>query len=35
MHGGQVISTRPWFTVNGKGIVCVSDPISCGSTVGA
>ncbi|HCZ5289096.1 TPA: alanine racemase [Salmonella enterica subsp. enterica serovar Saintpaul str. CFSAN004154] len=32
-HGGQAISTRPWFTVNGKGIVCVGDPISCGSTV--
>ncbi|EKY1962270.1 alanine racemase [Cronobacter sakazakii] len=34
-HGGQAISTRPWFTVNGKGIVCVGDPISCGSTVAA
>lgn len=24
---------RAWFTVNGKGIVCVGDPVSCGSTV--
>ncbi|WP_000441297.1 PAAR domain-containing protein, partial [Escherichia coli] len=32
-HGGQAISTRAWFTVNGKGIVCVGDPVSCGSTV--
>lgn len=32
-HGGQAISSRPWFTVNGKGVVCVGDPISCGSTV--
>lgn len=30
-HGGQAISTRAWFTVNGKGIVCVGDPVSCGS----
>ncbi|MCL8356413.1 PAAR domain-containing protein [Enterobacter hormaechei] len=34
-HGGQAISTRQWFTVNGKGVVCVGDPISCGSTVAA
>ncbi|EEW6789594.1 alanine racemase [Escherichia coli] len=34
-HGGQAISTRPWFTVNGKGVVRVGDPISCGSTVAA
>lgn len=33
VHGGQAISTRSWFTVNGKGIVCVGDPVSCGSTV--
>lgn len=32
-HGGQAISTVAWFTVNGKGIVCVGDPVSCGSTV--
>ena len=32
-HGGQAISTRAWFTVNGKGVVCVGDPVSCGSTV--
>ncbi|EDW2664611.1 hypothetical protein XZ40_004470 [Salmonella enterica subsp. enterica] len=35
MHGGQAISTRAWLTVNGKGIVCVGDPVSCGSTVAA
>ncbi|EEJ3489209.1 alanine racemase [Salmonella enterica subsp. arizonae serovar 56:z4,z23:-] len=34
-HGGQVMSTRPWFTVNGKAVVCVGDPVSCGSTVAA
>ncbi|ESG73349.1 hypothetical protein SEEM1594_06113 [Salmonella enterica subsp. enterica serovar Muenchen str. baa1594] len=34
-HGGQAISTRPWFTVNGKAVVCVGDPVSCGSTVAA
>jgi len=32
-HAGQAISTRPWFTVNGKGVVCVGDPVSCGSVV--
>lgn len=34
-HGGQAMSTRPWFTVNGKAVVCVGDPVSCGSTVAA
>jgi uncharacterized Zn-binding protein involved in type VI secretion len=32
-HGGQAITTRAWFTINGKGVVCVGDPVSCGSTV--
>lgn len=32
-HTGVAVSTRPWFTVNGKAIVCVSDPVSCGSVV--
>lgn len=32
-HGGQALSTRPWFTVNGSAVVCVGDPVSCGSTV--
>ncbi|PHM51579.1 PAAR domain-containing protein [Xenorhabdus hominickii] len=32
-HNGTAISTRPWFTVNGKAICCVDDPVSCGSVV--
>lgn len=32
-HGGKAVTTRPWLTVNGKGVVCVDDPVSCGSTV--
>ncbi|OKP01553.1 PAAR domain-containing protein [Xenorhabdus eapokensis] len=32
-HSGVAISTRPWFTVNGKPICCVGDPVSCGSVV--
>lgn len=32
-HGGTAISTRPWLNVNGKGVVCVGDPVSCGSVV--
>lgn len=32
-HSGVAISTRPWFTVNGKGVVCEGDPVSCGSVV--
>ncbi|HAF4701015.1 TPA: alanine racemase [Salmonella enterica] len=34
-HGGQAMSTRPWFSVNGKAVVCVGDPVSCGSIVAA
>ena len=30
---GKAVSGRPWFTINGKGIVCVDDQVSCGSTV--
>lgn len=32
-HAGQALSTRSWFTVNGAAVVCVGDPVSCGSTV--
>ena len=32
-HPGQALSTRPWFTINGVAVVCVGDPVSCGSTV--
>jgi len=34
-HPGQALSTRSWFTVEGKGLVCQGDPLSCGSTVAA
>ncbi|MCZ4061268.1 alanine racemase [Pantoea sp. LMR881] len=33
VHAGTAISTRPWWSINGKGVVCVDDPVSCGSTV--
>ncbi|RYM67334.1 alanine racemase [Serratia liquefaciens] len=33
VHSGTAVSTRPWITVNGKGIVCKDDPVSCGSVV--
>lgn len=33
VHAGTAVSTRPWLTVNGKGVVCVNDPVSCGSVV--
>ena len=33
VHGGTAVSTRPWVTINGKGVVCVDDPVSCGSTM--
>lgn len=32
-HPGNAVSTRPWFTVGGKAVVCEGDPVSCGSTV--
>lgn len=32
-HPGTAVSTRSWFTVNGKGVCCVGDPISCGSVI--
>lgn len=32
-HDGSATSSRPWFTVNGKAIVCVGDALTCGSTV--
>lgn len=33
VHSGTAVSTRPWVTINGKGVICVDDPVSCGSTV--
>lgn len=33
VHAGTAITTRPWLTINGKGVICVDDPVSCGSTV--
>ncbi|WP_248947405.1 hypothetical protein [Serratia silvae] len=33
VHAGVAVSTRPWLTVNGKGVVCKDDPVSCGSIV--
>ncbi|HHQ6598062.1 TPA: hypothetical protein ACSTLU_004367 [Serratia fonticola] len=33
VHAGVAVSTRPWITVNGKGVVCKDDPVSCGSIV--
>ena len=33
VHGGSAVSTRPWMTIYGKGVVCVGDPVSCGSVV--
>lgn len=32
-HSGVAVSTRPWFTIQGKAIACVDDPVSCGSVV--
>ena len=32
-HPGNALSTRPWFTIGGKAVVCEGDPVSCGSTV--
>ncbi|EBZ5074336.1 alanine racemase [Salmonella enterica subsp. enterica serovar Typhimurium] len=32
-HPGNAVSTRPWFTIGGKPVVCEGDPVSCGSTV--
>lgn len=32
-HNGVAVTARPWFKINGKGIVCVNDPVSCGSVV--
>lgn len=32
-HPGNAISTRPWFTIGGRAVVCEGDPVSCGSTV--
>lgn len=32
-HTGKAVSTRPWFSIGGKGIVCVGDPVSCGGTI--
>ena len=33
VHAGVAVSTRPWITVNGKGVVCKDDAVSCGSIV--
>ncbi len=32
-HDGIALTTRGWFTINGQGVVCVGDPVSCGSIV--
>ena len=32
-HAGTAVSGRPWFTVNGKGVCCVGDAVSCGSVI--
>ncbi|HCT3324850.1 TPA: alanine racemase [Enterobacter cloacae] len=32
-HDGVAISSRPWFTINLMGVVCMGDPVSCGSVV--
>ena len=32
-HGGVAIGTKSNFKINGKAVVLVGDPISCGSTV--
>lgn len=32
-HDGVALSSRPWFTINGLGVVCIGDPVSCGSVV--
>ncbi|HFU2857316.1 TPA: PAAR domain-containing protein [Enterobacter cloacae] len=32
-HPGTAVSSRPWFTVNGKGVCAVGDVISCGSVI--
>ncbi|HAV1601613.1 TPA: alanine racemase [Enterobacter hormaechei subsp. xiangfangensis] len=32
-HTGIGQTSRPWFTVNGKGILTEGDSISCGETI--
>ncbi|HAT3959708.1 TPA: alanine racemase [Citrobacter freundii] len=32
-HSGIGLTSRPWFTVNGKGILCDGDTVSCGETI--
>lgn len=32
-HSGIGMTSRPWFTVNGKGILCDGDVISCGEVI--
>jgi len=32
-HTGKAVTTRGWFSIGGKGVVCVGDPVSCGGTV--
>ncbi|HAA0841152.1 TPA_asm: alanine racemase, partial [Salmonella enterica] len=32
-HPGAAVSTRVWFSIGGKGVVCVGDPLSCGSVI--
>ncbi|HAC8558561.1 TPA_asm: alanine racemase [Salmonella enterica] len=32
-HPGSVVSTRAWYSIGGKGVVCVGDPLSCGSVI--
>ena len=33
VHAGTAVTTRAWVTINGKGVICMDDPVSCGSTV--
>lgn len=32
-HSGTAVSSRPWFTINGKPVVCNGDVVSCGSVI--
>lgn len=32
-HAGSAIGSRGWFKINGKNVVCVGDPVDCGSVL--
>lgn len=32
-HPGNAITARPWFLIDGRGVVCEGDAVSCGSSV--